>query len=127
MTLIPSNCTLVFKLHVYFSLQSTEDPLSIHTLSSLELESNIYVHGVGTFKTYSNGRLHIVFCDGAILDLIQPNQKQHGDIEVEQGPGHKTIIDTQTTPFVNDDVFNLILPNGISYGGRLNQPGIYDR
>lgn len=57
--------------------------------------------------------------------MIQPNQNQHGDIEVERG--HKTMIDTQTTPFVDDGVFNLILPNGISYGGRLNQPGIYER
>lgn len=107
--------------------KSADDPLSIYTLSNLELESNIYVRGVGAFKTYNNGRVHIVFSDEAIMDFIQPNQKQSGDIEVEQG--YKQMIDTQTTPLVNDNVFKLILPNGLSYMGRLYQQpaGIHER
>ncbi|CAB3979391.1 Hypothetical predicted protein [Paramuricea clavata] len=94
-----------------------------------KLEFSTYIRDHGSFKIYSNGRVRIVFCDGAVMDFNYPNEEKckirsRDDENFYNGSScekHKTAL-------VDDTSFRLILPSGISLKASFDSPaGPYNR
>ena len=87
-----------------------------------KLEFSTYVRDHGSFKTFSNGKVRIAFCDGAIMEFYEPNEGKCKLPNRDNENCYGMSNGKQLTDLVVDTSFNLILPNGISSKAFFDSP-----
>lgn len=83
-------------------------------------EFSTHVRGVGSFKTYSNGRMRIVFCDGTLMDFSDPNEKKS---KIRRTDDDITRFEERRTALIDNAAsFSLTLPNGTTFKASFDSP-----